>query len=454
MDEELQTSQTEEETLKNKREGAPAQTPSKKRRVGFVLLCVFTAVIFFACGALTTWWSLDGQMRSLIRLKNTMQKQYYEEITDEEFYGTLFGAVNNQLLDAYSEYLTADEYAAMQLQGQGNQSGLGLVFSTQTSDGVAQMRVVRVCGNSPAEEAGIVAGDYVVGFGESEQQIQDSQTFSDLSAFLSGIDANVPLCLKLKNGTQTRVVTLEKQAYVENYVFYRTKDKSYRFTGEEATTLTEGGQPLATLPETAAYIRLTQFNGNASEQFKNAMQLFRQQSKSVLVLDLRQNGGGYLDILTQIAAYFCKNTQDSQPVVAIADYGEKQAYYRATENVYGEYFSDYTRIFVLADDGTASASEALMGCMLDYGTIAYNDICLTARGDVAKTYGKGIMQTTYPFGVGYTDAVKLTTARIVWPQTKTCIHDVGITKNNGAKTVNQHSIDEMELQAALGVLFS
>ncbi len=427
------------------------QKPPKKRRALFAVLCIATAVVFFVGGALTVWFSLDSQMRSLVRLKRKIDKEYYYTVDDDAFYGAMFGAVNTQIFDNYSEYLTAEEYAQMQLEGQGNRAGLGLVLSTAETDEMP-LRIVRVCGNSPAEKAGIVAGEYITGVGKSADTVVPVTNFSQFSALLGEIAENTDLYLTLKNGSSVRTVCLQKQEYVENYVFYRTKDVAYRFTGNTAQEKEQYNAPLDSLPENAAYIRLTQFNGGATEQFAAAMSLFKEQNKQTLVLDLRQNGGGYMHILMEIAAYFCKQGGDT-PTVAIADYGESKEYYQASKNLYDTYFSVDSHIYVLADDGTASASEALMGCMLDYVAIDFANICLVEKNGVAKTYGKGIMQTTFPLTAGKTDAVKLTTARIVWPKTNTCIHDVGITKANGTKTVAANIIDAAELQAALTVIF-
>jgi carboxyl-terminal processing protease len=115
-----------------------------------------------------------------------------------------------------------------------------------------------------------------------------------------------------------------------------------------------------------------------------------------LVLDLRSNGGGYLDILCEIAAYFCKDTGEKNPVVAISvDKNGKEETFSASKNLYNEYFQADSRICVLADSSSASASECLIGAMLDYKAIAYGDICLSKRSGVVKTYGKGIMQASY-----------------------------------------------------------
>lgn len=432
----------------------PPQKKSKKKKVLFTILSVAIAISCFLTGMLATWLALDKEIRSLIKLKASIQGLYYEEVTDEEFYNTVFEAINGGLLDSYSEYLTEEEYAEMQLAGMGNQSGLGVVISAQAADGTPQIRIVRVCGNSPAEAAGIKDGDMILGFGNAEGQITESNSFEEMSVFLSGKAAGEDLWLKIQSGGEVKTLKIQKQAYVENYVFYRTSTAAYRFSGEEATVLTEGGSLLASLPTDTAYIRLTQFNGNATEQFDGAMNLFREQGKKNLVLDLRDNGGGYLDIMQDIASYFCKTATDDEPVCAIADYGDYTQSFAATENVYNEYFSSDSRICVLADDGTASASEALMGCMLDYGAIDYDDICLIDRGGVAKTYGKGIMQTTFPLGILNPDAVKLTTARICWPVSNTCIHDRGIVKADGTHSTVESYIYDVEVTNCISALFN
>jgi carboxyl-terminal processing protease len=186
---------------------------------------------------------------------------------------------------------------------------------------------------------------------------------------------------------------------------------------------------------------------------KKALALFKEEGKKNLVLDLRGNGGGNLDIMQEIASYFCKNAKSNTPLVAVADYGEKRERFDATGNVYKKYFAEDSRICVLADVGTASASEALMGAMLDYGTITYGDICLTETRGIARTYGKGIMQTTYIMDVFKQDALKLTTATIRWPISNICIHNRGILREDGTKSVVKSYEYETELTGAIKALF-
>ena len=105
--------------------------------------------------------------------------------------------------------------------------------------------------------------------------------------------------------------------------------------------------------------------------------------------------------------------------------------------MYYDYFTDDSKIFVLADNMSASASECLLGVMVDYGAIDEENICLSYRDGEAKTYGKGIMQETKPVRWFLGGALRLTTARVLWPVSQRCIHGVGITPSDGAKTVEE-----------------
>ena len=429
----------------------PPSNSEKRKKWKMRLVAIGIAVASFAVGGVATWFSLDKEMRTLIKVKNGIEKNYYKEITDDEFYGAIFKVVNEDVLDRYSCYMTADEQLSNKQEMAGNRSGLGLVFATKTSTGEDQLRIVRICGNSPAEAAGVKVGSFVNGFGKSETEIKDSVRFDELLAFLSGFGENEAFYLRLnENGTE-KIVSMSKQAYVESYVFYRTKTEAYGFSGKNATVLTKKGEPLACLNEDTAYIRLTQFAGVAKENFEDALKQFKRDGKKNLVLDLRGNGGGYLDVMQALSGYFCKNTDKKRPVVAVADYGKKIEKYRADFNRYDEYFSADSRICVLADINTASASECLIGSMVDYGAISYADICLSERGGVAKTFGKGIMQTTYYLSARL-DALKLTTAEIKWPSGYS-IHDRGVLPEDGAKTVAESDDDEEELVNAISLLF-
>ncbi len=425
----------------------------EKIKVGHIFLAVGIALVSFVGGFFTHRGMLDKEMLSLINVKQAIDENYYTEIDNDTFYGVLFDAINNQLLDPYSRYMTADEYAEFNEAATGTWSGLGLSFLIKDTEGKDQMLIAKVSGNSPAEKQGILEGDKIIGYGATEESVTDNQSFEEFSKFLQPYEAGRTFVLKIASGEQTRLVNIAKEAFVENYVFYRSKTTAYTFTGENATDKQVLQNSLSALSEDTAYIRLTQFNGSASQQFASTMSLFKEENKKNLILDLRANGGGYLNILCDIASYFCKDSSESAPLVAVAiDKNGNQENYKATKNLYKEYFSQDSRICILADSSSASASECLIGALLDYQTINYADICLSERNGEAKTYGKGIMQMTYPFGLGNEDAIKLTTAKIYWPISRNCIHGRGIVSSDGTKTVAENYQKDAELIAAISAL--
>lgn len=424
------------------------------RLVASIVVIVAIAAISFSIGLCVSWFSLDSEMRTLIEVKKKIDKEYYQDISDEQFYGTLFDTINNELLDDYSEYLSPEDLKAMTSDLDGNRAGLGLILSTQSESGEKQMLITRVCGNSPAETAGVTAGSYIVGFGADEENMISSKDYEEFSNFLQDYEEGKKFVLRLqKNGTEQNL-QISREQYVENYVFYRTNKTAYSFTTGSLCERVESENTLACLDDDTAYIRLVQFTGNAGGAFTRAMGIFEEEKKKHLVLDLRGNGGGYLSTMQSIASYFCKTATVDKPVVAIADYGNKKESFRASRNDYYNYFTEESRIVVLADGDSASASECLLGAMLDYGAIDYEDICLTENENgVAKTFGKGIMQSTYLLNLIDRDAIKLTTARILWPLSNTCIHDRGILSTDNTKTVARDYDGDNELIAAIGKLF-
>ena len=444
-----------EQAAENKAQRIPAPAEEIKRttiwrRVACIVTAVAIAAVSFSIGLCVSWFSIDAEMRTLIEIKKKIDKEYYEDISDEAFYDALFGVVNDKLLDDYSGYMTSEEFAKLTSDLDGERAGLGVVLSSRTADGKDQMLITRVCANSPAEAAGIKAGCYIVGFGASEGELIRSESYDTFSGFLEDYEAGEKffLCLQ-ENGTE-KILQISREEYVENYVIYRTNGKAYSFTTGISCQPIETQNALACLDDSTAYIRIVQFTGNATQAFVRAMRIFKEEGKTNLVLDLRGNGGGYLTTMQAIASYFCKSATVAKPIVAIADYGEKTEKFRANRNVYYDFFTDQSRIVVLADGDSASASECLLGAMLDYGAIGYEDICLTEneKGE-AKTFGKGIMQSTYLVNVVKRDAIKLTTAKILWPVSKNCIHGRGILSADGTKTVARDYMGDNELIAAL-----
>lgn len=435
-----------------------------KKKAVRAVSCVLALFCAFFGGFFTHKATLPKEINSLLWAKERIQKDYLYEISDEEFYNAVFLGVNS-LLDRYSAYLTADENAAAVKKSTGEYSGLGLYFVSATADSENGVTISRTAGGSPAEAAGIADGSRITAYGASadENSMTRFTSLANFAEFTAKYAANEVFYVRETrypyDENCSRIVPLHKATFTENYVTYRSETSAYVYLGSEAREtekLAEGGGAfaLSALPEDTAYIRLTQFNGNAAAEFDGAMNRFKSDGKTRLVLDLRGNGGGDMEILRSIASYFCKNTADKKPAAAVAVYRDGKSYvFKAKQNLYSEYFGENGKVYVLADEGTASASECLLGTMLDYGAAAYENVCLTAGADgVAKTYGKGIMQTTVSRFVWRSEAIKLTSAKICWPVSGKCIHDRGIIAADGCKSVAQNYAPDGEISAALGAL--
>lgn len=407
------------------------KTTGKKRRglVLGVIAAVLAALVFFGAGYATFYLSMDKSLSSLWWLKRHIDEYYMEEFSDEDFLVAATDGINYSL-DKYSRFYTAEEYSVDSASREGNQAGLGLSI-IEREEGLF---VYFVAGNSPAYRANVSAGEFIFAYGTAENNLIEATSRNAFLEFLRERKTNEPFFVRVgKEGETAKITSLAKENYEENYVFYASS--SSRYSMREGVWGREEGN-LSALNEDTAYLRLTEFYGDAALQMEEALKIFQREGKKNLVLDLRGNGGGDLRVLTNICRFFLKNNTKKNPLIALArDKNGAETSFRAKNALpFETYFSSESKIFVLADQNTASASEAFIGALVDYGTITFSDIYLTEEDGVAKTYGKGIMQTIFS-NQKTGEGVRLTSAKVYWPVSERCIHGVGVTSENGAKSV-------------------
>ena len=385
-------------------------------------------------------------------------------------------SIANNFLDDYSDYYTKEEYERIVAEGKGNYVAFGLQFYTKkNSEGNREStnKVAGIIYNSPAEGKGIEIDSLVTAVKVNDGAKTDITTGEQLSNILKTCIENDEVEFFFDNSSEG--VKIKKSAFITSYVTYRDSERTVRFSPKEF-----GKQPIATIDETnvmpelagkdtVAYVKLDSFEGNADKQFKEVLQIMKNNNRTQLILDLRNNGGGYLDILTEIVSYIIPDTDGDGVLEVAVSVGKEKEQANIVPQVFtfkttkdntikndeGENFLE--GFYVLANENTASASEALIGAMLHYGSkgninFGYQNLILESeQGEQAKTYGKGIMQTTYVLKSG--GALKLTTAKIYWPDwTKTagtCIQGVGITnpKNPDNCVYRSDSADNALLKA-------
>lgn len=410
----------------------------------------------------------DPDVAALEFIVKTYKRHYLEY--DDDFVSVM----SKSILDEYSEYYTKEEYAELKKISSGVRGGIGIYYGNRSDGSVV---IAEVLGNSPAERAGIKAGYIVKGFRKSvDENFTEINGRQELSDALAPLALGEKFVLKLEytdaDGVHEKECTLARKEYRQTYVYYSDASGSWRFSNGNEEDMDDlkferYDEPIADFGDDTAYLRYTLFYGTANGilgsagQIEEALKKFTVSGRSKLILDLRGNGGGYVDICQSVAKFFVPAPENSFSLIATAEYKKdpktdksKTEIFKSSAIEFGTY--NYTKIIVLADENTASASEMLIGAMLSYDTQDKINVVLAPSKDddgqtVYKSYGKGIMQTTYvnTFGGG---ALKLTTARLVWPDGKTCIHGVGITKSlEGYEKKIYESAGSDPLAVALGL---
>ncbi len=435
----------------------PIKTAPKKRNktliaitLAFVLFITFFAGFFTgSCGS-----DASNKAKEIIKLID----KYAVTVEGDADKDAVARAIVNSVLadDAYAAYYSKEEYETILSQDKGVYAGIGVTFLVDTQGEPVGSGIYGVQKNSPAYHAGLKQGDVITSariLPDGEKKIFSDN--SELFDFISDAPELTDITFTVtRDGEFTdKEFSLKKAYYTMSYVdYYDDADKLY-FYAKPGTYIEnrygktekriEAGGGISQLPSDTALIVFTGFEGNAAEEFKTALDYMQEKGKTKLILDMRNNGGGFMTTLADIASYLINNDgKKASPVaIAIDKKGGEDVFYTSGNNFY----SNVKKMSIIANGNTASASECLIGA-LDYygkksGNIEFSRDMLVLTYNSARedycTYGKGIMQTTYTLSTG--GAFKLTTARIYQPDGETCIHGKGITTDKPENRVTEEN---------------
>ena len=400
----MENLQEQEELKRIKREKRYALV---SKIMGYVLVLVIGAVIgsiiqdFRAAGVLGR-----DNYRSVLTAANLVKNQSINEYTADEITDMMLTGLASYIEDDYSYYFTPEAKTQYDDDKQGIvKGGIGVQVVTEEDGSVL---ILDVYDDSPAQSAGIKTGDYIVAVdGVNVSEIDD------LSSAISG-----------ENGTTVRITVRRG----ENELAYDV------IRGQSQQTMVR----YRTIGD-VMYIQLKSFNGNAVEKFQEAMDAVESQDCTGIVLDLRDNGGGDLSILEKIGNMILPE--------GVIIYAQDRHGNRISEINSSGADMDLPMV-ILTNSNTASASEALAGAARDRGTAVLVG---------TKTFGKGIMQTTYT--LDNEGAFKLTTAKYYLPGGE-CIHEIGLTPEyeaalpDGQESRPYYMTDQedTQLQKALEIL--
>jgi len=286
----------------------------------------------------------------------------------------------NALGDKHSSYMSPQDYEAANASVEGSYEGIGAYVDTTTKF----LTITSPMPGSPAERAGLRPGDQVV--------MIDGED-------MTGIDAEVVRHKVL--GPANTVVHLS--------IFREGESELLEFdiTREVIKLVSATGKML---DSGIAYVQVTTFGSNTMPELLDTLKDLMAQKPKGIVLDLRNNGGGYLDTAVDVTSQFLSNG-----VVLYEQYGDGS---RTTYEVKpdGLATDESIPMVVLINEGSASASEIVAGALQDAGRAKLVGI---------TSYGKGSVQNWIPLS-GDNGAVRITIAKWLTPKERT-IHEIGLT---------------------------
>lgn len=307
-------------------------------------------------------------------LMDLVDEYYYEDVDEQDL---LDGAASGLMMgvgDVYTQYYTKEDMEAFNEETEGEYAGIGCQLLADPTDQL--ITVTRVFKGSPAEDAGMRAGDKIVYVNDVYYSAYEMDAAVDVMRGTVGESVKVTVM----RGLETIDFDITRRIVNVNYVEYEILDGNI------------------------GYVMVYDFLGNAYEGFEAAMELFEQSGVCGVIIDLRNNGGGLLDASVDMADLIL-------PEGIVVSTRDKHGYTEEMR-IDNEYYD--VPIVVLVNEYSASASEILAGAIRDYdaGTLIGT-----------KTFGKGIVQSVFEFPDG--TGLKITTARYYTPSGE-CIHEVGI----------------------------
>lgn len=294
------------------------------------------------------------------------------------------GAIRGMLasLDPHSSFLTPEDYKEMQSDMSGEFTGLGLDVTIRNEELV----VIAPLEGSPAEKAGIIAGDQVIKIGDRDTR--DIENVMEALRLLRGAKgSSVTLTIMRDGFSDPKDFVIQRDVIKVSSVRSRTLESGY------------------------GYLRIAQFQATtATEVSRELTHLHSKNTAGLngLILDLRNNSGGLLDQAVNVANFFLEKglivyTEGREPGSQL----QFSAQQRGTE--------PYYPMIVLINGGTASAAEIVAGALKDHGRALLLG---------TKSFGKGSVQTILPLRDDY--GLRLTTARYFTPL-GTSIQALGIS---------------------------
>lgn len=316
----------------------------------------------------------DANVRAIELDVEDAQRAAGKRVSSTDLTYAAISGMLNSVHDRYTVFLDPKDYAELNNGLDGSDfGGTGIVI--QEDDATKYIAVSNVVPDGPADKAGIQQDDLITAI---DGQSTKGWTVDRASAHLRG-----------KEGTKVSITVLRDGKTLAPYALTRAKIHQMSVFDK-------------LLPGNIGYVALTVFGKDTASELSAALSRLQKKGARAYILDLRNNGGGYLNAAVGVSSKFIS----SGPIVSVESRGSNITTLEANDTAIAP-----VPLAVLVNQFTASASEITSGAIQDSGVG-------TLVG--TKTFGKGVVQTIYPLPDG--SAVKITTARYLTPHNRDINH--------------------------------
>ena len=314
-------------------------------------------------------FSRNPKTEKLNKLINFIDNEYVDEINTDSIVDLTVNGILEKL-DPHSVYIAKNEVEEVAQSMKGDFVGIGINFYLY-KDSVVVIKPIK---NGPSDKAGIKPGDRIL--------------FADKFQLFNKKISNETLFSKLKG---------EEGSNIELTVYRKATNKKLKFNITRDVVPIKSVDIATLLDDKTGYIKVNRFAENTFDEFHKAIVKLKNIGATELVIDLRDNGGGYLEIASEMVDEFLK---DKELIVKTINKKGTEEKTFATKK--GDF--ETGKLTILINENSASASEVLAGAIQD------ND-----RGTVVgrRSFGKGLVQREMPLGDG--SMVRLTVARYYTP---------------------------------------
>lgn len=322
------------------------------------------------------------QFATLFEVKHELEKNYDGDIDQDKLVEGAVKGMTASLQDPYTLYMTLDEYNKYMDSNSGEFMGIGVYIESKDNKVV----VTSTIPGGPAEKAGIIAGD-VIYSANGETLAGDTQ--KAVSIITGPEKATIKLVI-IRNDSQEIDLDVD-----------RDKVKSVSVASDMVN-------------DKVGYIALSNFDLNVSKDFTSKLQELKDKGMKGLIIDLRNNGGGYLNEAVNIASQFIPK---GDTITYTIDKYNKKAVLQSVGGI-----EEKIPVVILTNGNTASASEVVTGALKDYNI---------AQSVGTTTFGKGIVQLPYELP-NKDGGLKVTVSKYYTPNGNN-IHKIGIAPDYEVK---------------------